>query len=71
MPPSEGLALWRASAESVLKFPMTPDGYCHVFMGKFEKKMQVIWESQMPVGALALILEMSYLFFLLRKKPTW
>jgi hypothetical protein len=50
---------------------MTPDGYCHVFMGKFEKKMRVVWKSQMPVGALALILEMSYLFFLLRKKPTW
>lgn len=31
--------------------------------GKFEKKMRVVWKSQMPVGALALILEISYLLF--------
>ncbi len=32
-------------------------------MRKFEKKMWGVWKSQMPVGVLALILEMSHLFF--------
>ncbi len=44
-------------------FRMTPGGYCHVFMGNFEKRMRGVWKSQMSVGALALILEMSHLFF--------
>jgi hypothetical protein len=62
MPPSEDVALWRASAESFLKFSHDTWWILPCIMGKFEKKMLGVWKSQMPVGALALILEMSHLF---------
>jgi hypothetical protein len=61
--PLEVVALWRASAESFLKFSHDTWWILQCIMRKFEKKMWGVWKSQMPVGVLALILEMSHLFF--------
>jgi hypothetical protein len=63
MPPFKGVALWRASAECFLNFSHGTWWMLPCIMGKFEKKMPGVWKSQLPVGALALILEMSHLFF--------